>query len=102
MIAQRVLAVLAAFWLVLAVAIASLGARSLTLGAALRWLNRGAAEAVFDWAGRGNGSWLWTRVLEPFLMRPAWLGPVFLGVICLGLMLTVPRRAPADRPRHRN
>lgn len=102
MIAQRVLAVLAAFWLVLAVAIASLGARSLTLETGLRWLNRGMAEAMFDWAGRGGGSWLWTRVLEPFLMRPAWLAPVCLGVICLGLMLTLPRRTRADRPRPRN
>jgi hypothetical protein len=45
--------------------------------------------------------WLWTEVLLPVLVRPAWLLPAGLGLICAGLSFTLPQNRRAERPRQR-
>jgi hypothetical protein len=99
---QRVLAVLAAVFLVGAVAVATLGPPDMPLGMALFMLNhdlldtvQGGIEAHFD-------HWLWADIVMPLLTRPAWLLPAAVGLICAGLSLTVanmqrPQRSPRRR-----
>lgn len=89
MIAQRILAVLAAALLVGAVAVAVLGPPSMPLGAALFMLDhdmmqafQGGVEAHFD-------HWMWDDVVMPLLVRPAWLLPASIGLICAGASLTL-------------
>jgi hypothetical protein len=94
--ASRIFALLAAVFLVGAVAIAALAPRALTLNA---WLLQVDREVV-RWMNAHSLPWVWSWVEEPFLLRPVWLLPACVGVVCAGLALTFNRgKSPSSRRR---
>ncbi len=101
MIAPRVLAVLAAVFLIGAVALATVGARAMTLDAALMVLDRGFAEGLPGWVSRNLGSWTWMRVGQPLMVRPAWLLPASVGLILAGLAVSLWLRGETKPSRRR-
>jgi hypothetical protein len=99
--AQRILAVAAAVLLVSAVALATLGARPVTLGWALFQMDNTLLDRIRDWLERNLGGWMWSELALPLLERPVWLVPVSLGLICIGLALSLPAGKPTRRSHHR-
>jgi len=101
-IVQRVLAVLSAVLLVSAVAVATLGAEPMTLGQAIGMYDNELVSTLQGWAERHIGTWVWSDVEVPLLVRPAWLLPAALGLICLGISLTLGTRKSAHRSHRRS
>ena len=99
---QRILAVLAAAFLVGAIALAALGPPSVPLGQVLLMIDHGVTEAVHGFIGQHLGEWIWMDIAMPVLVRPAWLVPVALGLICAGAAASVGGRKPARRPHRRS
>ena len=102
MIAQRVLAVVAAILLVSAVAIATFGAGSASLSQALDMLDHDVLSAMPKWFSRTLGNWMWLSVIQPVLQRPAWLLPASAGLICAGLSLSLSNRKTSHRSHRRS
>lgn len=102
MIAQRVLAVIAAILLVTAVAIATFGARSISLGQAIYLLDHDVLDKLPLWSSRTLGNWMWVAVIQPLLERPAWLVPASLGLVCIGLSLSLSNRKTPHRSHRRS
>ena len=102
MIAQRVLAVLAAVLLVGAVAVATLGPPSVPLGQALFMMNHDLMEALHSGIERHLSGWLWTNLMVPVMVRPAWLVPASMGLICAGLSLSLSSRNSTRRSHRRS
>ncbi len=98
MIASRVLAALAALFLVLAVAIASLTPLGMTLGQGLMLLDGG----WLAWLQKHSASWAWTGIELPFLLRPLWLIPAAVGLICAGAAATLNFGKPSPSRRKRS
>lgn len=93
--ATRIFAVLAAVFLVGAVAIASLAAQ---------WnLEEGLLQvspAATGWLRGHSPPWLWTYAELPLLQRPLWLLPVCAGLVCSGLAASFNRgKSPNTRRR---
>ena len=82
--AARVFAVLAAFFLVVAVGIAALTPLGQTLAQGLLQVDPKAME----WLRLHSPALLLTWVEMPFLLRPLWLLPACLGVVLGGLAAT--------------
>jgi hypothetical protein len=101
-IAQRVLAVIAAILLVAAVAIATFGAESISLGQAIYLLNHDVLDKLPLWCSRTLGKWMWLSVIQPLLERPAWLLPASLGLVCIGLSLSLSNRKTTHRSHRRS
>lgn len=99
--AQRVLAVFAALFLVGAVGLATLGPPNLPLGQLLFMLDRGVMTALESGTKRHLSPWVWDTLEVPLLVRPAWLVPAALGIVCAGLAITVGPRRGSPRPRRR-
>ncbi len=99
--AQRILAVLSAVLLVGAVAVALLGPPAMPLGQALLAIDHRALDALQSGVVHIFAPWLWTNVVLPVLVRPAWLPPTALGLICAGLALSLPHGRRAERRRQR-
>lgn len=97
MIAARVLAVLAALFLVTAVAILALTPLGMTLGQGLALIDGG----TLPWLQKRSAEWLWAWVETPFLLRPLWLIPAGVGLICIGAAasLNFGRASPSRRKR---
>ena len=96
--ASRVFAVLAAFFLVAAVATAALTPMGMTLGQALLSLDRTAVE----WLRGHSTGWAWSWVELPFLLRPRWLLPACMGVVCAGLAMSFNRESRSTSRRRRS
>ncbi len=95
---QRVMAVLAAVFLVGAVGVALIGPPNAPLGAELYALDR---EGLYAVQTHVTG-WLWDAVALPLLVRPAWLLPACVGILCGGLSLSLAsRQRPQRTPRRR-
>jgi hypothetical protein len=101
-IAQRVLAIIAAVLLVAAVGIATFGAGSLSLGQAIYLLNHDVLDKLPLWSSRTLGKWMWVAVIQPLLERPAWLLPASLGLVCVGLSLSLSNRKTTHRSHRRS
>ena len=99
---QRILAVIAAFFLVGSVALATLGPPSVPLGQLLLMLDHDLTDALRNGIEQHLASWIWSDVVLPLLVRPAWLVPAALGLICAGAAFSVPARKPAGRPPRRS
>ncbi len=98
---SRILAVVAAILLVGAVGVAILGPPGLPLGRAISLLDQGLLSALHGAIRAYAGTWLWDDVLQPLLVRPAWLVPASIGLIFAGASVTVGSRAgrgPHRRP----
>jgi hypothetical protein len=100
-IARRILAILSAALLVGAVAVALLGPPGMPLGQALLAVDHRVLDTLQSDVERFLTPWLWTEVILPVLVRPAWLPPTALGLICAGLSLSLPNGSRAERPRQR-
>ncbi|HET6238787.1 MAG TPA: hypothetical protein VFE41_28090 [Acetobacteraceae bacterium] len=101
MIARRILAILAAAFLVGAVAVALLGPPGMPLGQALLAIDHRVLDVLQSAVERAITPWLWSEVILPVLIRPAWLLPAGLGLICAGLSFTLPQSRRAERPGQR-
>jgi hypothetical protein len=101
-IAQRALAVIAAVLLVAAVAIATFGSESISLGQALYLLNHDVLNKLPTWSSRTLGNWMWVEVIQPMLLRPAWLIPASAGLVCAGLSLSLSNRKTTHRSHRRS
>jgi hypothetical protein len=101
-IAQRVLAVIAAILLVAAVGIATFGAESISLGQAIYLLDHDVLDKLPLWSSRTLGKWMWVSVIQPLLERPAWLLPASLGLVCVGLSLSLSNRKTTHRSHRRS
>ena len=101
MIAQRILAVLAAMLLVGAVALAMLGPPSVPLGQALFMLDHDLMNAVHSRIERYVTTWLWDYVAVPLMLRPAWLVPAGLGLVFGGMSLSLSTRKKSAHRSHR-
>jgi hypothetical protein len=99
---QRILAVISAFLLVGAVALATLGPPSVPLGQLLLMLDHDLTDALRSGIEQHLSAWMWSDVVVPVLVRPAWLVPAALGLICAGAAFSVSGRKPAGRPHHRS
>lgn len=94
----RLLAVLAAALLVCAVALAMLGPRGMTLGDALNRLDPATVAGIRS--GLSRQAWLWDGIVNPLLVRPAWLLPAALGIVAAGVALTLTwSRVPSHKRR---
>lgn len=102
MIAQRVLAVISAVLLVSAVAIATFGPESISLGQALYLLDHDVLDKLPDWSSRTMGAWAWSSIIQPLLVRPAWLIPASAGIVCIGLSLSLSNRKTTHRSHRRS
>jgi hypothetical protein len=101
-IAQRVLAVIAAVLLVAAVAIATFGPESITLGQAIYLLDHDVLDKLPMWSSRTLGKWMWVSVIQPLLGRPAWLLPASAGLVCIGISLSLFNRKTTHRSHRRS
>ena len=102
MIAQRALAIAAAVLLVAAVAVATFGPQSVSLGQVLLLLDHDVLAKLPLWSTRVLGSWFWEALIQPLLVRPAWLVPASLGLICIGLSLSLSNRKTTHRSHRRS
>jgi len=101
-IAQRAFAIAAAAFFVAAVAAATFGAGTMSLGQALYLLDPHALDKLLSWTNRAIGPWVWGSVLQPLLVRPAWLLPAAAGIICTGLSLSLSNRKSTRRSHRRS
>lgn len=99
--AQRILAVLAAVFLVSAVGLATLGPPDMELGQMLAVVHEGMPRALQSFLQQHLGAWAWEKVVVPLLVRPAWLIPAALGIVFGGLAVTAAPGRGAPRPRRR-
>ncbi len=102
MIAQRALAVISAVFLVSAVAVATFGPESISLGQALYLFDHDVLGKLPDWTTRTLGPWMWNSVLQPMLVRPAWLVPASAGIIAAGLSMSLSNKKSPHRSRRRS
>ena len=102
MIAQRVLAVISAVLLVATVAIATFGQGNFSLDQALYLIDPDIAGALPAWSSRILGDAIWRDVVQPLLVRPAWLVPASLGLVCAGLSFSMPTRKATHRSTRRS
>lgn len=100
MIAQRILAVAAAVFLVASIALGTLTPPGMPLGQALFLVDHSALKVAQDGVDAFPGHWAWTYCLVPLLVRPLWILPTTLGIICAGLSMTLASRQTA-RNSHR-
>jgi len=101
-IAQRVLAVIAAILLVAAVALATFGSGGISLGQALYLVDHDVLDKLPVWSTRTLGSWMWAAIIQPLLIRPAWLVPASAGLVCVGLSLSLSNRKTTHRSHRRS
>jgi hypothetical protein len=99
---ERVLAILAAICLVAAVGIGTFGPQSVSLGRALYFLDHDVIDKLPDWSTRTLGNWAWSSIIQPLLIRPAWLVPASIGLVFVGLSLSVSNRKTRDRSHRRS
>jgi hypothetical protein len=102
-IAERVLAVLAAVFLVVAFALANLMPITLPFSELMSMMDHAALLALQDGVREHISEWVWRALFLPVLTRPCWLLPLVIGVVLGGVSLTVASRRRASRsPRWRN
>jgi hypothetical protein len=101
-IAQRALAIIAAVLLVAAVGVATFGPQSVSLGQALVLFDRDVLAKLPLWSTRLLGNWVWVSLIQPLLVRPAWLVPASLGLVCAGLSLSLSNRKTTHRSHRRS
>ncbi len=102
MIAQRILAVIAAILLVGAVAVATLGPPGVPLGQVLFMFDHDLMTVLHSGVEKHLASWIWDYLVVPLLLRPAWLVPAAAGLICAGVALSLSGRKPAHRSHRRS
>lgn len=104
MIGQRILAIAAAVFFVLAVALAVLEPPTMPLGQLLYTADHTMLRSLEAWIDQHSSHWIWSWGFVPMLVRPVWLLPAALGIICAGLSMTLASRHAARnaQPRRRS
>lgn len=97
----KILIVLAAVFLVGAIAIAILAPPGAALGQVLYDLDRGLLNMAQAGVQRHLAPWIWDSLILPVLVRPAWLVPACLGVIFAGGAATLAGSRGSRAPRRR-
>jgi hypothetical protein len=100
-IAVRILAVLAAVLLVGAFAIATILSYDMPLSELITMVDSSVVTAIHDLVSAHLPGWVWTNMLVPLLLRPAWLLPAGVGVICAGAAATVASSGSTQRSRRK-
>ena len=96
----RVFTVLAAVFLVGAVALATMLPPDMTLHEAMHAIDAVKADDLQHKLASTLGKTIWDWVIAPLLLRPVWMVPLSLGLICVGGALTASFHAP-PRTKHR-
>jgi hypothetical protein len=96
----RVFTVLAAVFLVGAVALATMLPPDMTLHEAIHTIDATRADSFQHALASTFGKTIWAWVIAPLLLRPVWMMPLSLGLICVGGALTASFHAP-PRTKHR-
>ncbi len=102
MIAQRVFAVLSAMLLVGAVALATLGPPEVPLGQVMFMIDHDLMNALHSGIEQHVAAWVWNYLVQPVMVRPAWLVPACAGLLCAGLSLTLSTRKTTHRSHRRS
>lgn len=100
--AQRIFAVLAAMMLVGAVALATLGPPEVPLGQMVFMVDHDLMGALHSGIEKHFWAWMWDYLVEPLMVRPAWLVPACIGLICAGMSLTLSTRKTTHRSHRRS
>lgn len=97
----RVLMVVAAAFMVIGFAVATFVPPDMPLGQFLLERDHGSVARLRA-ATMAMPAFVWTGMVVPVLLRPAWLSPLMLGIVALGGAITLRPRTPAQRrPRIR-
>jgi hypothetical protein len=88
--------------LVGAVALATLGPPAVPLGGLLLMIDRDLTETLRSGIEQHLSAWIWSDVMLPLLVRPAWLVPASLGLIVAGVALSMSSRKAAGRTHRRS
>jgi len=100
---ERILAVLAAAFLVLAFALANLFPATMPLSQLIAMIDHPLLLALQDGVRDHLSEWAWQALFLPVLLRPAWLFPLGMGIVLGGASLTLASRRRGSRsPRWRN
>jgi hypothetical protein len=89
MLVRRVFAVLAAVFLVAAVALGSILPADEPCGEIIANFDQSWLTGLQSFELHWLGGWFWQVVTVPVLVRPAWLVPFALGLVCLGAVTTL-------------
>ena len=99
---SRIFAVIAAIFLVGAVALAMLAPPAMPLGHVLFAVDRSWMDTLQDAMRHDLPQWVSQWIISPFLLRPAWLLPASIGLVAAGLSITLSSRARTDHARRRS
>jgi ABC-type sugar transport system permease subunit len=99
--APRLFAVIAAIFMVGAVAIATVMPAMLSFGQFVALADHSLLVGLQDFVRLHLSDWTWLHVVLPLLQRPAWLMPASLGIIAAGLALTLNSRHGAPHSRRK-
>ncbi len=97
----KTFAVLAAVFLVGAVAIAALGPDDLSLGDGLAAIDQFRLAALERFVRTHLSGWIWDHPVKGLLMRPIWLLPAAFGLIFAGASATAVTSSNALNSRRR-
>ncbi len=92
--------VITAVMLVAAVAVGTLSPVDLPLGQGLDLIDQGLPEHVRSLLTR-SAPWMWSWLVQPFLLRPVWLIPASVGILSGGIAVTLGMRARPGAGRSR-
>jgi hypothetical protein len=98
---MRVFAVLAAAFLIIAVAAGSMLPPNEPLSQAIADLDATALPNLQGFELQHLGGWFWQTITVPLLVRPAWLIPFTLGIVCVGAVTTLNWLKTPSRPKRR-
>ena len=84
----KIFAILAAIFLVGAVAVGTLGPDDMSLGEGLAALDRLHLSAAEHFVRLHLSDWLWDHPIKALLVRPVWLVPASLGLLLAGACAT--------------
>lgn len=101
MIAVRILAVISAWFLVVAFALAIMLPTGMTLVQALAVLNHDLLVTLQDLIRLHVSEWCWLNMAVPVLLRPVWLLPAALALVTGGAAVTLSNRGGPARSRRR-
>jgi hypothetical protein len=97
----RILAILAAMFLVGAFALVTLLPPMLSLEELVSMTNHSLLVAVQDWTRMRVSEWVWDEMALPLLVRPCWLVPIACGLLCGAASVTLASRSRVPRSHRR-
>jgi hypothetical protein len=102
-IAERVLAILASVFFVIAFALAALLPPTTSLFRVAALLDDHIMPRLQTLVREDVSEWAWRSLFVPVLQRPGWLLPLAIGLVLAGAALSVSsrrraRHAPSNRP----